>query len=511
MLFNSHLFILCFFPIFYIFYLLLPRVDFLNKKEIFLLLIIIFSLFFYSYWNISYLPVIIISIVINYFFSNLILKKKNRYIIFLPILFNITLLFYYKYFSVIHGFLTDKHVLFQNIIIPLGISFFTFQQIGYLIELKNDKKKKLNFIEYFSFVVFFPQLIAGPILKVEEFFPKIIKSLKYKNLAKNFLLGLIIFFIGLGKKVLIADNIAVYIDNFYQVAEIKDNINFYESWLASVGYIFQLYFDFSGYSDMAIGLAKFFGLDLPCNFNSPLKKKSIQEFWRTWHITLTRFTSNYIFTVLMIKLSDHNINYKFTFFLSSSITFILIGIWHGAGLNFLIFGIIHAAAYLINKVYSFYIEDRKIKFLLSSKMNVIYWILTFSVVVISFVFFRSPTTDIAFNVVTTMVDLNSISFPEFFFTNKFTLNIMEILNAKSVNSYVFQNHGLLISVFLCLCVVLFFPNTQNISEISNNIIFNKRNKINLLNKIILMTFLAFLLLSSLMSLNNNKIFLYYQF
>ncbi len=511
MLFNSHLFIFGFFPIFYLFYLFLPRFNSTNKKEIFLLLIIIFSLIFYSYWNIVYLPVIIISIVINYYFSKFILKKRNKYFIFLPIFFNIFLLFYYKYFSVIHGFLTNKDVLFQNIIIPLGISFFTFQQIGYLIELKSNKKKKLNFIEYFSFVVFFPQLIAGPILKVEEFFPKILKSLKYKNLTKNFLLGLIIFFIGLGKKVLIADNIAVYIDNFYQVAEIKGNINFYESWLASIGYIFQLYFDFSGYSDMAIGLAKFFGLDLPCNFNSPLKKKSIQDFWRTWHITLTRFTTNYIFTILMIKLSDRNINYKLTFFISSSVTFILIGIWHGAGLNFLIFGIIHATAYMINKVYSFYIEDREIKFLLSPKINFIYWILTFSVIVISFVFFRSPSTDIAFNIVTTMINLNSISFPEFFFNNKFSLNIMEILNAKSVNTYVFQSHEFFISILLCLIIVLFFPNTQNISDISNKIIFEQKNKFTLWTKIILMIFFAFVFLSSLMSLNNNKIFLYYQF
>tara|TARA_B100000989_G_scaffold126781_2_gene94084 strand:+ start:3226 stop:4761 length:1536 start_codon:yes stop_codon:yes gene_type:complete len=511
MLFNSHIFIFCFFPIFYLLYLSLVNFKFLTKKKLFLILIIIFSLFFYSYWNLGYLPIILISIIINYFFSKILLKKINKYFIFLPILFNILLLFYYKYFPVIHGFLNEKNIVFQNIIIPLGISFFTFQQIGYLIELKNDKKKKLSFLEYFSFVIFFPQLIAGPILKVEEFFPKIIESVKFKNLLKNFLLGLIIFFIGLGKKVIIADNIAIYIDNFYQVAEIKGNINFYESWLASIGYIFQLYFDFSGYSDMAIGLARFFGLDLPCNFNSPLKRKSIQDFWRTWHITLTRFTTNYIFTGLMIKLSNYNLNFKLIFAVSASITFLLIGAWHGAGLNFLIFGIIHAFAYLVNKVYSFYIQNRNIKFLLSPKMNFIYWILTFSVVVISFVFFRSPSTDIAINIVATMTNFNSLLFPEFFFNNNFLVYIMEILNAQSITTYVFLGHELLIFVLVCLIIVLIFPNTQNISKISNKIIFDREKKYSLSSKFILMIFFAFVLFSSLMSLNNNKIFLYYQF
>lgn len=512
MLFNSHLFIFVFLPLFYLLYLVIRIFDFKFKQNLFLGLIILFSLFFYAYWDYNYLFIIIASVIIN-FISIRYIIKKNIFILTLVIFFNIGLLFYYKYFDVLIGFVTNNDVNFNQIIIPLGISFFTFQQIGYLIELYYDKKKKLNFLKYFAFVIFFPQLIAGPILKSQEFFPKFYDSFKDKKLLRNLLIGLIIFFIGLSKKVLIADNLSVYVNNYYNIAAISENLNLYESWLASIGYLFQLYFDFSGYSDMAVGIAKIFGLNLPWNFNSPLKKISIQHFWNCWHITLTRFTTSYIFTPIIILFNKYNLNFRISILFAVIVTFTLIGVWHGAGINFLIFGILHATAYLVNKSYSFIVSELKLKFLQAKIFNYLYWLITFLFVCFSFVFFRSENLQVAKNIAFNMLNFKSLTFPAFFFNNKYILEFLGFFNAIKIETYIFQNHNFISIIFISFLIIILFPNTKRIAEFIDKCFYIEKPKeiIKILILYIFLFFLSFLIIASILSLNNEVVFLYYQF
>ena len=410
--------------------------------------------------------------------------------------------------------MNNTEVKFNEIIIPLGISFFTFQQIGYLIEVYGEKKNKLNFLQYFAFVVFFPQLIAGPILKAQEFFPKLNKSIKYDKVSRNFIIGLIIFFIGLGKKVLIADNISLYIDDFYFVADNNvNNINFFESWLSAIGYLFQLYFDFSGYSDMAVGLARMFGLNFPWNFNSPLKKISIQSFWNNWHITLTRFTTSYVFTPLVILLSKYGVNFKITVLIATFVTFILIGVWHGAGLNFIIFGLLHASAYALSKFYSFLINMFNLKISENIILRVFYWMITFLFISFTFVFFRSSNFESALNITYQMLNISSLTFPSYFFGNSFFLIVKNMMNISLVESYVFLNNNLIIITLISFLIVIFLPNIKEISEYIEKNLFIKKSK-QILNHMIFYSFfifLAFLIISSIFSLNNQVVFLYYQF
>lgn len=280
MLFNSYIYIFLFLPITFGIYFLLNKKRYIILGKVWL---VISSLIFYSYWNIKYTPIIVFSMCFNYFMGkNLSIKKYsdriNKIILFCGIISNLILLGYYKYYDFFIQNINNlffKNYSFLNITLPLAISFFTFQQISYLMDSYNSQTKEYNFFNYILFVIFFPQLIAGPIVHHKEMMPqfsyKKAKILNYNNIA----LGIHLFSIGIFKKVIIADTFSIWATNGFDVIK---NLNFFEAWFTSLSYTFQLYFDFSGYTDMAVGSALIFNIKLPSNFDSPYKSFNIQEF-----------------------------------------------------------------------------------------------------------------------------------------------------------------------------------------------------------------------------------------
>ena len=301
MLFNSYEFIFAFLPITFFIYFYLNSKRLTTASKAFL---VFSSLFFYSYWNIAYLPLILGSMLFNYAIGNTLAKTKkeesnkktfsNKSILIFGIICNVSLLAYFKYadffienFNLISG--TNFNLL--HLLLPLAISFFTFQQIAYLVDSYRKETDEYDFLNYALFVTFFPQLIAGPIVHHKEMMPQFANNRNMVKNYRNIALGIFIFSMGLFKKVVIADTFAVWANTGFDTAT---TLNLFEAWATSLSYTFQLYFDFSGYTDMAIGIALLFNIKLPINFNSPYKALSIQDFWRRWHITLSRFLRDYI-------------------------------------------------------------------------------------------------------------------------------------------------------------------------------------------------------------------------
>ena len=302
---------------------------------------------------------------------------------------NILLLGYYKYadfFIDNINYAAGTHIESLDLLLPLAISFFTFQQIAYLIDCYKGSAKEYDFLNYSLFVTFFPQLIAGPIVHHSEMMPQFIRNdrdhqVKYENVAA----GTFIFSIGLFKKVVIADTFAVVATNGFDNA---DALNLIEAWVTSLSYTFQLYFDFSGYTDMAIGCALLFNIKLPMNFNSPYKASNIQDFWRRWHITLSRFLRDYIYIPLGGNRQGSIDTYR-----NILLTFFIGGIWHGAGWTFVIWGILHGVAMVIHGIWS------RFGFALN---RYVAWFVTFNFVNLSWVFFRASDFDTASKIIKSM-------------------------------------------------------------------------------------------------------------
>ncbi|CUU71866.1 AlgI [Campylobacter hyointestinalis subsp. hyointestinalis] len=299
MLFNSYEFIFIFLPItfFVYFYLNSKRLGHISKA-----FLVVSSLFFYSWWNIIYLPLILLSMIFNYTIGNTLANNKSKIntkaLLCLAITSNLALLGYFKYsdfFISNVNFTFGSHIEPLHLALPLAISFFTFQQIAYLIDSYKGETSEYDFLNYALFVTFFPQLIAGPIVHHKEMMPQFANSRNLLKNYKNIALGIFIFSIGLFKKVAIADTFSIWATNGFDNAEV---LTFFEAWATSLSYTFQLYFDFSGYCDMAIGSALLFNIKLPINFNSPYIALNIQDFWRRWHITLSRFLRDYIYIPL---------------------------------------------------------------------------------------------------------------------------------------------------------------------------------------------------------------------
>jgi D-alanyl-lipoteichoic acid acyltransferase DltB (MBOAT superfamily) len=348
------------------------------------------SLFFYSWWNIAYLPLILSSMLFNYVIGLSLSKEQKKSklgkktLLIFGIIANVALLGYFKYADFFIGNL--NHLLHTDIgllhlALPLAISFFTFQQIAYLVDSYRGETKEYDFLNYANFVTFFPQLIAGPIVHHSEMMPQFAapanKVKRYANIAT----GLFIFSIGLFKKVIIADTFAVWATAGFDHAQV---LNMAEAWVTSLSYTFQLYFDFSGYTDMAIGAALLFNIKLPLNFNSPYKASSIQDFWRRWHMTLSRFLKEYIYIPL-----GGNRKGEFRIYSNLMTTFLIGGIWHGAGWTFLFWGFLHGIAIVIHRAWN------KMGFRLNSLLA---WFVTFNFINITWIFFRAKEWDDAIKV-----------------------------------------------------------------------------------------------------------------
>lgn len=290
---------------------------------------------------------------------------------------------------------------YTNIILPLAISFFTFQQIAYLVDAYRGEAREYSFLHYSLFVTFFPQLIAGPIVHHKEMLPQFAKNSTYKFHFSNFNIGLTIFIIGLFKKVVLADSIAIYSTPVFASADAGNNITFFEAWGGAIAYSLQLYFDFSGYADMAIGLAKMFGINLPLNFNSPYKSVNIIEFWRRWHMTLSRFLKDYLY----ISLGG---NRKGSKNLNLLLTMLLGGLWHGASYNFVIWGGLHGIFLIVNHGWQQFrhkVLNHDLK--KSSKAGTLFSIgFTFLSVTVAWVFFRAESLQGALLIIEGMAGVN---------------------------------------------------------------------------------------------------------
>ena len=408
MLFNSIEFILFFLPItVLVFYFACHK----NHKIGMLATLLFASLFFYGFWYPPYLILLIFSILIN--FSASLIVDKFRAAMFgratfnVGVIFNIFLLAFFKYTAFLLESISKINwvePIETSILLPLAISFFTFQQIGYLTEVYRSKPPEKNLLQYALFVSFFPQLIAGPIVQhhhVSYQFENIVSINSRLWLASS---GLILFAIGLSKKLLLADTLAKTANRVFDGVANGSNVSFWEAWLGTFSYSFQIYFDFSGYSDMAIGLGLIFGICLPINFLSPYKSTSIIEFWRSWHITLSKFLRDYLYIPLGGKGESAIFKHR-----NIMITMILGGLWHGAGFTFLLWGLLHGLLIAVNHLYRdiFYPDAIKPK----SFKHFCCVTLTFLLVTISWVFFRSTDLDFAIKILEAMFQINALTLP----------------------------------------------------------------------------------------------------
>ena len=345
------------------------------------------SLFFYGAWRPIYLLLLIASIAVNFSLGLLMEDPRRRRVVgLIGVALNLALLCYFKYTNFIFdslNMLTGAPLPLVNIVLPLGISFFTFQQIAYLVDVMRGAPVERDVVSYTLFVSFFPHLIAGPLVHHAEMIPQF-KRGRTSRSAVLAARGLAIFAAGLFKKVVIADNLAQFVSPVFAHLDAGGGVTTPWAWLATLAYTFQIYFDFSGYSDMAVGLALLFGIRLPVNFRSPYKAMSIIEFWRRWHITLSRFLRDYLY----IPLGGNRLGEQRRY-LNLMVTMLLGGLWHGAGWNFLIWGGLHGLYLCVNHLWQAW-RGAGAKFR-SGPATIASWAITFFVVVIAWVFFRART------------------------------------------------------------------------------------------------------------------------
>lgn len=386
MLFNSYIFIFLFLPITLLGWYGLNRVKAYEWAKVFL---IGMSLWFYGYFNLYYLAIIVVSILVNYLISILLnythSKFQKRIGLFLGVLTNLGILFVFKYYdffieNINATFHTSFHL--KHILLPLGISFFTFQQLSYIIDRATDKAEHYSLVDYATFVTFFPQLIAGPIVLHDELVPQFHDLSKRHFNSSNFARGLILFTIGLGKKVLLADVLAYPVNYGFEQTLFLDTP---ATLFVILAYTFEIYFDFSGYCDMAMGIGWMFNITLPVNFNSPYKAHSVKELWQRWHITLSRFFITYVYIPLGGSRKG-----KLRTILNTMIIFALSGLWHGANWTFIAWGTMQGLLVVWDNLGVIGIKGGKEK--VPARIHIpgwLGWFFTFSFFNLSLFFFRS--------------------------------------------------------------------------------------------------------------------------
>jgi D-alanyl-lipoteichoic acid acyltransferase DltB (MBOAT superfamily) len=333
MLFNSQIFLLVFLPLTLLAYYGLAAER--ARRE---WLLIFASLLFYGYWDYRLVPLLVFSVIANWLFSWSLRGRGQRTIVSLGIALNLAIIGFFKYadfFADTLAWATGGQHQPWNIILPLGISFFTFQQISYLADRHKGDAPLYGFREYFVYIAFFPQLIAGPIVRHNQFIYQLKEAPTRNGLHERLSRGATMLAIGLFKKVVIADTAARIADPLFEAASLGA-LTFADAWIATLAFTFQIYFDFSGYSDMAIGLALMFGFTLPINFDTPYRATSIRDFWRRWHITLSRFLRDYLY----IELGGNRFG-PLRQALAGAVTMFLGGLWHGAGWTFVAWGTMH--------------------------------------------------------------------------------------------------------------------------------------------------------------------------
>lgn len=376
MLFNSYIFALLFLPLTMVGYFFLCKLKTGTPAHIFLLCM---SLWFYGYFNISYLPIIIGSVVFNYGAYKLLQKagglRTAAFIV--ALLANVGVLFYFKYFDF---FIENVNAIFnrdfalKNLVLPLGISFFTFQQLSFIIDAYRGETGDYGFLDYALFVTYFPQLIAGPIVTHDELVPQFMDENRRHFDWDNFSRGLYQFALGMGKKVLLADTFGNAANWGFSNIDALDSAS---AIVVMLSYTIQIYFDFSGYCDMAVGVAKMMNIDLPQNFDSPYKALTITEFWDRWHMTLTRFFTRYVYIPL-----GGSRRGKVRTYINTMIVFLVSGLWHGASWTFVLWGALHGVFTVITKMCRRFFDR------LHPALN---WLITFGFVNAAWILFRADT------------------------------------------------------------------------------------------------------------------------
>lgn len=461
MLFNSYLFLFIYLPIaligtYFLIYFYKPAV---------VPWLLAFSLIFYGWWNPNYLVLLLASICFNFVIGKWIINNtlqfyKKCYLV-LGIVGNLGALFYFKYMnffiqninSIAH---TDFN--FYNIILPLGISFFTFTQIAFLVDAYYGKVKQFGIFNYSLFVTYFPHLIAGPIIHHKDVMPQFSKILDTKQfpIMRYFMIGLTIFIIGLFKKVCLADTLAPKVNYIFDLPSKGYDLSFTDSWMGAIGYTLQLYFDFSGYSEMAIGLSFMIGIKLPINFFSPYKAINIIDFWRRWHMSLSRFFRDYLYIPLGGSRKG-----AFRKYLNLFIVMVIVGFWHGAGWTFILWGTYHGTLLILNHGWHT-IKDQisaRYNLKLTSKfakilINFMSIAVTFFCVVIGWVLFRANDFTTAQNFYQGMFHYHT-----YFYGSAGLINLL---------NYIFFGLFLLAGLFICYSL----PNTIEIMKNTNGILNN---------------------------------------
>lgn len=505
MLFNSPVYLFMFLPVVVLVYYTLNARRLVLMAKIWLVLS---SLFFYGFWNPAYLLLIISSVLFNFAigralhpnnrvygtFANKLLRRKV--ILTVGVLFNLGLLGYFKYadfFIANYNHVSGDFISPLNLVLPLAISFFTFQQIAYLVDSYQSDTQEYDFLNYCLFVTFFPQLIAGPIVHHREMMPQFRHKrsavLKYRNVA----MGLFIISMGLLKKIYIADSFAVWANTGFDGHEA---LGFFQAWGASLSYTFQLYYDFSGYTDMAIGSALLFNIHLPVNFNSPYKATSIRDFWRRWHMTLSRWLRDYIYIPL-----GGNRRGNFQTLNNLFVTFLFGGLWHGAGWTFIAWGAAHGVAMGIHRGWE----------LLGLQMNkILAWATTFIFINFSWVLFRADSINDANLMFKGMIGLHGFDIDG----SGDSLPSQIVNHFNGIYSHIKSMQPLLIPFDLGRYVIIFglfaliMPNSQQLSGYDRNskyVIFGLGYRLLAIQSVILLLVL-FILLSS-----HPSEFLYFNF
>jgi alginate O-acetyltransferase complex protein AlgI len=520
MLFNSYFFIFIFLPVALIgFHLIGKR----GHHRIAISWLVGASLFFYGWWNPAYLGLILSSIIFNYAVGVSLGGKPSKMVLAFGITVNLGLIVYFKYSnffidSINIAFHANIHL--EQIILPLAISFFTFQQITYLIDAYKGLTKEYNFLHYCLFVTFFPQLIAGPIVHHKEMLPQFAYDVLYKLKASHLAVGITIFILGLFKKVILADNISVYATPVFEAAESGISLTMFEAWGGALAYTFQLYFDFSGYSDMAVGIARMFGVVLPINFYSPYKANSIIEFWHRWHITLSRFLRDYLYFPL-----GGNRKGKVRRYINLMITMLLGGLWHGAGWTFIIWGGLHGMYLCINHTWKA-IENKT--FWRESNTSILPKtfgrLITFFAVIVAWVMFRAESLDGAINMYAGMFGGNGVSLPTSL--EPILISLSEPLSIVEINyDGMFKNdvfgspkHGIFM-LFVMLLIVWFAPNTYDLLKnekpvlgLEDYLLENKSFRLAIWKYNAAFAFvLALITVACVISMSSPSEFLYFQF
>ena len=469
MLFNSTEFIFAFVPVTVVIFFLLTR-NWNARAGIAWLSLA--SLFFYGWWDIRYIPLLCASIVGNFVVGRWILSARlfsarlARILIIIGLTANLMLLGFFKYTNFFISNLneiTGLGLFSPQIVLPLGISFFTFTQIAYLVDVSRGEAKEYSFLNYVLFVTFFPHLIAGPIIHHKEMMPQFARPSVGWVSSAVFSSGVVFFLIGLAKKTVLADSLSAFARPVFDGAAAGAQVTFFEAWTGLLAYTFQIYFDFSGYSDMAVGGALLFGIQLPLNFNSPYQAGSIIEFWRRWHMTLSRFLRDYVYVPL-----GGNRKGRIRRYVNLLVTMLLGGLWHGAGWTYVIWGALHGFYLLVNHAWHALLSERgrdprrqRSKLYRLSSL-----LLTFLAVSIAWVFFRSDNVASALVILKGMIGLNGIVLPSQFVEWAPALqrlvtpaDTVPLLGNGTVIGIFEVVELLLLSFVLCWC----FPPTQQLS------------------------------------------------